>query len=88
MAAVSAVLFLVLGAAALGEDALVPDEVGHGLEQLQTPVARIGGGGLSDVERPRDLTHQQVIKRDGRCIGGPLPRPPRRRPRGQRPRPG
>ena len=58
MATVLAILVLVLVSAALGDHALVPDDVGHGLEQLQAAVARLGGGGLHDVERPRDLTHQ------------------------------
>ena len=57
----AAVLVLVLRAAAMGEDALVPNEVGHGLEQLQDTVARIGGGGLRDVKHPRNRTHQQIV---------------------------
>ena len=54
MPAVSAVLILVLSAAALGDDALVPDKFGRGIEQLQTAVSWFGGGGLHDVEHPRD----------------------------------
>ena len=38
MASVSAYLDLVLSAAALRDDALVPVEVGHGLEQLEAAV--------------------------------------------------
>ena len=57
MAAVSEVLALVLGTAALGDNALVPDDVGHGRRQLHAAVARLGGGGLRHVEHPRDCTH-------------------------------
>ena len=71
MAAVSAdlVLVLVLSATALEDDALVPDEIGRGLDQLQAAVARLGGGGLRTVKQPLDRTHQQVVKRDGRGVG-------------------
>ena len=51
MVAVSAILVLVLGTAALGDGALVPDDVEHVLEQLQAAVTRLEGGGLRDVER-------------------------------------
>ena len=59
MVAALEVLALVLSAAALWEDALVPDDVGHGLEQLQTAVARLGGGGIRDVEHPRSRTRRR-----------------------------
>ena len=73
IAVVSEVLVLVLSASALGDDALFPDEVGNGLEQLQAAVARLGGGDLRNVEPPRDLTDHQVVKRDGRGVGDPCP---------------
>ena len=58
MAAVSAFLVLVLGAGALGDNALALDEVEHSLEQLQAAVPRLGGGGLRNVKHPRGRTHQ------------------------------
>ena len=45
--------------AALGDDALLPDDVEHGLEQLQAAVARLGGGGLRDVEHPPVRTRRR-----------------------------
>ena len=65
--------------AALGDDALVPAEVGHGFEQLQAAVARLGGGGLRNVKHPHDRPPQQVVKHP-RCQQ--FPRSPRRWPGG------
>ena len=87
MTGVAAVLALVLRAAALREDSLFPDEVGHDPEQLQAAIARLGGGDLHDVKHPRDLTHQQVLKGEDRGVGGHRPSPPRRRHGGRCPRP-
>ena len=54
------------GSADARNDALFHDHVGHGIEQLKAVVARLGGGGLRNVEHPRDRPPQQVVKRDGR----------------------
>ena len=45
--------------AALWDDALLPDDVEHGLEQLQAAVARLGGDGLRDVKHPPDRTRRR-----------------------------
>ena len=49
------------GSANAGDDALFPDDVGHGIEQFKAVVAQLGGGGLRNVKHPRNRTHQQVV---------------------------
>ena len=46
-------------ALAASADVLLPDEVEHGLEQLQAAVARLGGDGLRDVEHPPVRTRRR-----------------------------